>query len=58
MTQMNPDLTGSGCGHITDIGRLVSTRKLLEISEVEQELVSGADQSTMLKQVSMRQERQ
>jgi len=48
-------MSGTVSKHVTlvsELSRLVSTRKLLEISEVEQELVSGADQSTMLKQVS------
>ena len=31
--------------------RIVGQRKLLELSEVEQELVSDGDHSTMLKQV-------
>ena len=36
---------------VSELSRLVGTRKLLEISEIEQEIVSGADHSTMLKQV-------
>ena len=37
---------------VSELSRLVSVRKLLEVSETEQELVSDADHSTMLKKVS------
>jgi len=48
-------MSGTVSKHVTlvsELSRLVSVRKLLEISETEQELVSDGDHSTMLKQVS------
>lgn len=48
-------MSGTVSKHVTlvsELSRLVSTRKLLEVSELEQELVSGGDHPAMLKQVS------
>jgi len=48
-------MSGTVSKHVTlvsELSRIVGVRKLLEISEIEQELVSEGDHSTMLKQVS------
>ena len=38
---------------VSELSRLVGVKKLLQVSETEQELVSDGDHSTMLKKVSV-----
>merc|ERR1719369_2127511 len=48
-------MSGTVSKHVTlvsELSRLVSSRNLLEISETEQEIVSGGDHKEMLKQVT------
>merc|ERR1719369_2395398 len=48
-------MSGTVSKHVTlvsELSRLVSTRNLLQVSEIEQELVVSGDQSTLLKEVS------